>query len=51
LFGALLARLYQRAKETADALGKVTGKAPECAEFFTKSVKPTSINGKAYTDA
>ena len=28
-FDALLASPYQRAKETADAIGKVTGKAPE----------------------
>ena len=50
-FGALLASPYQRAKETADAIGKVTGKAPELVDLFTERVKPTSINGKPYTDA
>jgi broad specificity phosphatase PhoE len=50
-FDALLASPYQRAKETADAIGKITGKAPECVELFTERVKPTSINGKPYTDA
>ena len=50
-FDALLASPYQRAKETADAIGKITGKAPEFVELFTERVKPTSINGKPYTDA
>jgi broad specificity phosphatase PhoE len=50
-FDALLASPYQRAKETADAIAKVTGKVPECVELFTERVKPTSINGKPYTDA
>jgi broad specificity phosphatase PhoE len=45
-FDALLASPYQRAKETADAIGKITGKAPEFVELFTERVKPTSINGK-----
>src|SRR5215468_5945554 len=50
-FDALLASPYRRAKETADVIGKVTGKAPEFVELFTERVKPTSINGKPYTDA
>ena len=50
-FDALLASPYQRAKETADAIGRVTGKAPELVELFTERVKPTSVNGKPFTDA
>jgi broad specificity phosphatase PhoE len=49
-FDALLASPYQRAKETAEAIGKVTGKAPEFCALFTERVKPTSVNGKPYTD-
>ena len=50
-FDALLASPYQRAKETAEAIGKVTGKTPELCELFIERVKPTSVNGKPYTDA
>jgi broad specificity phosphatase PhoE len=49
-FDALLASPYQRAKETAEAIGKVTGKVPEFCALFTERVKPTSVNGKPYTD-
>src|SRR5215510_7127137 len=49
-FDALLTSPYQRAKETAEAIGKVTGKAPELCALFTERVKPTSVNGKPYTD-
>jgi broad specificity phosphatase PhoE len=49
-FDALLASPYQRAKETAEAIGTVTGKAPEFCELFTERVKPTSVDGKPYTD-
>src|SRR5262245_59446009 len=50
-FDALLASPYRRAKETADVIGKVTGKAPEFVELFTERVKPTSLDGQPYTDA
>jgi 2,3-bisphosphoglycerate-dependent phosphoglycerate mutase len=50
-FDALLASPYQRAKETAEAIGIVTGKTPELCALFTERVKPTSVNGKPYTDA
>jgi broad specificity phosphatase PhoE len=50
-FDALLASPYRRAQETAVIIGNVTGKAPEFCELFIERVKPTSINGKAFTDA
>src|SRR5262247_643571 len=39
-----------RAQETAEVIGNVTGKALELCELFTERVKPTSVNGKPYTD-
>ena len=49
-FEALIASPFRRAKETAEAIAKTTGKEPEYSELFTERVKPTNINGKAYED-
>jgi broad specificity phosphatase PhoE len=49
-FEVLLASPYRRAQETAEVIGNVTGKALELCELFTERVKPTSVNGKPYTD-
>jgi len=49
-FEALIASPFQRAKETAEAIQRVTGKTPEFSDLFVERVKPTSINGKPYTD-
>lgn len=49
-FDALVASPFERAKQTAEAIAKATGKQPEYSEFFVERVKPTYINGKPYTD-
>jgi len=50
-FDVLLASPYRRAHETAEVISKVTGKTPELCELLTERVKPTSVNGKPFTDA
>jgi broad specificity phosphatase PhoE len=50
-FDVLLASPYRRAHETADVISQVTGKTPELCALFTERVKPTSVNGKPFTDA
>jgi broad specificity phosphatase PhoE len=47
---ALIASPFQRAKETAEAIQRVTGKTPEFSDLFVERIKPTRINGKPYTD-
>lgn len=49
-FEALIASPFERAKQTAEAITKMTGKATEYSELFVERVKPTYINGKPYTD-
>lgn len=49
-FDALIASPFRRAKETAEAIAKATQKEPEFSELFVERIKPTSINGKPYTD-
>lgn len=49
-FETLIASPFQRAKETAEAIEKATGKKPEFSDLFVERVKPTSINGKSYED-
>lgn len=49
-FEALIASPFQRAKETAEVIERATGKTPEFSELFVERIKPTSINGKPYTD-
>jgi broad specificity phosphatase PhoE len=50
-FDVLLASPYRRAYETAAVISQVTGKTPELCALFTERVKPTSVNGKPFTDA
>lgn len=47
---ALIASPFQRAKETAEIIAKVFKKQIEFSDLFIERVKPTSINGKPYTD-
>lgn len=49
-FDVLIASPFTRARMTAEIIGAATGKAPEYSELFIERVKPTSINGKPYTD-
>lgn len=49
-FDALIASPFERAKQTAEAIAKATGKRAEYSDLFVERVKPTYINGKPYTD-
>lgn len=49
-FEALISSSFPRAKETAQAIGKMTGKQPEYSDLFVERIKPSSINGKPYAD-
>ncbi len=49
-FDSLIASPFERAKQTAEAIAKATGKQPEYSELFVERVKPSYINGKPYTD-
>ena len=49
-FDALIASPFERAKQTAEAIAKATGKQPEYSELFVERIKPSYINGKSYTD-
>lgn len=49
-FDALIASPFERAKQTAEAIAKATGKKAEYSDLFVERVKPTYINGKPYTD-
>lgn len=49
-FEALIVSPALRAKETAEAIAKVTGKVPEYSDLFVERIKPVSINGKSYED-
>jgi broad specificity phosphatase PhoE len=49
-FDALIFSTFQRAKQTAEVIAQVSGKAPEYSDLFVERVKPSSINGKPYTD-
>jgi broad specificity phosphatase PhoE len=50
-FDALIASPFRRAKETAEAIAKLTRKQPEFSDLFVERVKPSSLNGKPYDDA
>ncbi len=50
-FDALISSPYKRAKETAEKITRVTGKKAEFCDLFKERVKPTSINGKLFTDS
>jgi probable phosphoglycerate mutase len=47
-FETLLASPLSRAKETAEAIAKVTGKQPKYSELFIERIKPTRILGKSW---
>lgn len=49
-FDGLISSPFERAKKTAEVIAKETGKIPEFSELFVERIKPTSINGKPYTD-
>ncbi|WKZ26699.1 MAG: histidine phosphatase family protein [Candidatus Paceibacterota bacterium] len=49
-FDALIASPFERAKQTTEAIAKVTGKKAEYSDLFVERVKPSYINGKPYTD-
>lgn len=49
-FDALIASPFERAKQTAEAIAKATGKKAEYSELFVERIKPSYINGKPYTD-
>lgn len=49
-FDILIASPYPRARETAEVIAKATQKEPEFSELFVERIKPTSVNGKPYTD-
>jgi broad specificity phosphatase PhoE len=49
-FETLLSSPFQRAKETAEIIAKITGKNPEFSDLFIERVKPSKINGKSYDD-
>lgn len=49
-FDALIASPFERAKQTAEAIAKTTGKQAEYSELFVERVKPTYVDGKPYTD-
>ena len=49
-FDTLLSSPFSRAKETAEAIAKATGKEPEYSDLFVERLKPTSIDGKLFSD-
>ncbi len=49
-FDALIASPLQRAKQTAEAIGRKTGRAIEFNDLFVERIKPTCINGKLHAD-
>lgn len=49
-FQALVSSPYIRAKETAEAIARLTDKTPEYSDLFVERIKPSSINGKPHDD-
>ena len=49
-FEALVVSPLFRAKETAEAITKLTGKKPEYSDLFVERTKPTRIIGKSHSD-
>jgi probable phosphoglycerate mutase len=49
-FEVLIASPFQRAKETAEAIARATGKTPEFSDLFVERIKPKSVAGKFYND-
>jgi probable phosphoglycerate mutase len=50
-FEAIISSPLERTKQTAQVIAKATGKDIEFSELFVERRKPSSINGKPYTDA
>lgn len=49
-FDALISSPFDRAKETAEVIARVTGKTTEFSNLFSERIKPTSIDGKPHED-
>lgn len=49
-FETLISSPYERAKETAEIIGKVTGKSPEFSDLFVERKKPSSVSGRPHSD-
>ncbi len=49
-FQALISSPQSRAKTTAEAIAKLTDKPVELSDLFVERIKPTSVNGKPYSD-
>lgn len=49
-FESLISSTQTRAKQTAEAIKKTTGKEPEYSELFVERKKPSAIAGKPHTD-
>lgn len=47
-FEALISSPLVRAKETAEAIGKATGKIPEYSELFVERIKPSRLSGLSH---
>lgn len=49
-FETLIASPFERTKQTAEAITHATGKKAEYSDLFVETLKPTSVDGKPYTD-
>ncbi len=49
-FDLLVSSPYARARSTAEAIQKATGKIPEFSDLFIERVKPSKVAGRPYTD-
>jgi probable phosphoglycerate mutase len=49
-FDALISSPFRRARETAETIAAACGNQVEYSELFVERIKPTSIDGKPYTD-
>lgn len=49
-FESLLSSPWERAKQTAEVIGRKTGKVPEFSNLFVEVIKPSSINGRPHDD-
>jgi 2,3-bisphosphoglycerate-dependent phosphoglycerate mutase len=49
-FEAFIASTFRRARETAEAVARVTEREPELSPLFVERIKPSRINGKPFGD-
>lgn len=49
-FEALISSTFPRAQETAEMISSATGKEIDYSDLFVERMKPTSVDGKPYTD-